>query len=142
MKTVFFNPKEKETAWILIDAKQKVLGRVASKAARILLGKEKPNYSPSQPMGDRVIIINASEINLTGKKKDTKEYFSHSTYAGGGRTLSFRQLQAKDSALPVVQAVKGMLPKNSLGREIIKRLYVYGESSHPHSAQKPEAVSI
>lgn len=142
MDTVVLNPKDVEKKWYVLDAKDAVLGRLASKAAHILMGKNKAVYSPSHDVGDFVVVVNADQIRLTGRKAETKEYFSHSMYAGGGRILTFKQLMERDASLPIHYAVKGMLPKNSRGRAIIKKLFVYKGEQHPHGAQKPQPLSV
>lgn len=142
MTTVIKNPKETQRKWVLVDAKQQALGRVATQVARLLMGKHRPDYSPSHDLGDYVVVINARDVELTGKKRWTKEYFSHSTYSGGGRILSFLQAQTKDPAFPVVPAVKGMLPKNIRGRQMIQKLHVYEGDQHPHAAQKPQPLAV
>ena len=141
MKTVILNEKQVDRKWLVIDAEGEVLGRVASKAAHLLRGKHKASYMPSLDMGDNVIVINASKVTLTGNKEQTKEYFSHSTYAGGSKFISYRQAQEKDGVFPVIHAIKGMLPKTKLGRKMFKKLHVYAGAEHPHLAQNPEVYS-
>lgn len=128
--------------WILIDATDKVLGRLASKAAHLLIGKDKPAYSPHQDHGDNVIIINAERIRLTGKKDTQKQYFFHSGHIGHGRLKSFRELMEKNPADVVEHAINGMIPKNKRGRSIRKKLHVYPGNTHPHQAQQPQMCDV
>ena len=125
----------------MFDAKDKILGRVASEIARRLMGKHKPNYSNNHDTGDHVIVINAESVKLTGNKELQKTYYRASSYPGGGKTISFQKAKDKDGTFPVTQAVRGMLPKNSRGRAIFKKLHVYAGSEHNQQAQKPELVS-
>ena len=134
--------KDIHRKWYLIDVKDKVLGRISSKIAGILQGKHKPAFSTSLDTGDYVILINAKDIKLTGEKSENKLYFSHSAYPGSGKTINFAQAQKKDPAFPLIHAIRGMLPKTALGRQMIKKLHIYAGSSHPHKAQKPETISI
>ncbi len=126
--------------WYLIDAKGKVLGRLATKVATILSGKNKPSFAPNVDAGESVIIINAEKIVLTGKKKENKEYFSHSNFPGGAKLISFEKLISEHPEKVLTRAVKGMMPKNRLGRKKLRRLKVYRGEEHPHSAQKPVVV--
>lgn len=123
--------------WYLIDAKGKVLGRLSTRIATILSGKHKVDFRPNVDTGDHVIVINAEKIVLTGKKKEKKEYFSHSGFPGGAKLVSFQKLIAKSPEKVLMKAVKGMIPKNRLGRRMLRRLRVYRGEEHPHSAQKP-----
>ena len=131
-------PAEVERKWYIIDAAGRPLGRTASEAARILRGKHKPIFTPHIDTGDFVIIINADQAVLTGKKLDQKMYYHHSGYPGGLKEVKYKDLMAKKPVLAVEKAVKGMLPHNSLGRATAKKLKVYAGSEHPHAAQKPE----
>lgn len=142
MKTAFAKPETISRKWHLVDAKDQVLGRVASNVATLIMGKNKADFSTNMDTGDNVVVINAEAIVLTGKKADTKEYFSHSTYAGGERILSFKQLLAKDPTLPFQKAVWGMLPKNTRGRAMLKKLFIYAGEEHPHKAQNPVAIKF
>jgi large subunit ribosomal protein L13 len=142
MKTVTVNPKTISTKWFIIDANDVVLGRLASKAAAILMGKNKAAWSPNQDLGDHVIIINAGKIALTGKKRETMRYFNHSTHPGGWRELSVAQAEAVRPGYPVRHAIKGMLPHTILGEHMAKKLHVYSGESHPHAAQKPEVLAL
>ena len=131
-----------ERKWYVIDAEGKPLGRVASKAAHILRGKHKATYTPNIDCGDFIIIINAEKAILTGNKLDTKKYYNHSGYPGGLRERTAREMQEKYPIEMVERAVKGMLPKNRLGRQMYKKLFVYTGSEHPHLAQKPEIMEV
>jgi large subunit ribosomal protein L13 len=126
--------------WYVIDAEDKNLGRVASKAAHILRGKHKPTFTPHIDGGDYVIIINASKVNLTGDKLDKKIYYDHSGYPGGLRQRTARVMKEKYPVEMVERAIKGMLPKGRLGRQMYRKLFVYAENEHPHMAQKPEEL--
>ena len=138
MGTFMAKPAEIERKWYIIDAAGRPLGRTASEAARILRGKHKPIFTPHIDTGDFVIIINADQAILTGKKLDQKMYDHHSGYPGGLKEVKYKDLMAKKPVLAVEKAVKGMLPHNSLGRATAKKLKVYAGSEHPHAAQKPE----
>lgn len=138
MGTFMAKPAEIERKWYIIDAAGRPLGRTASEAARILRGKHKPIFTPHIDTGDFVIIINADQAILTGKKLDQKMYYHHSGYPGGLKEVKYKDLMAKKPVLAVEKAVKGMLPHNSLGRATAKKLKVYAGSEHPHAAQKPE----
>lgn len=136
-QTYFAKPGEIERKWWIIDAKDKPLGRLATLAATILRGKHKPTFTPFVDMGDSVIIINADKVKLTGKKLEQKIFFTHSGYPGGARYTPYKIMLAKHPERVVRAAVAGMLPHNRLGRRIIKRLFVYRGSAHPHQAQNP-----
>ena len=138
MGTFMAKPAEIERKWYIIDAAGRPLGRTASEAARILRGKHKPIFTPHIDTGDFVIIINADQAILTGKKLDQKMYYHHSGSPGGLKEVKYKDLMAKKPVLAVEKAVKGMLPHNSLGRATAKKLKVYAGSEHPHAAQKPE----
>ena len=129
--------KDIKQQWWLLDADNQVLGRFASQVAQILRGKHRPNYAPNLYMGDAVIIVNADKIRLTGNKADSKKYFSHSGYPGGVKFTSYKDLMKNDSDKVVMNAIKGMLPKNRLGREILTHLKIYKDSNHGHKAQQP-----
>lgn len=131
-----------ERKWYVIDAEGKPLGRVASKAAHILRGKHKATYTPNIDCGDFIIIINAEKAILTGNKLDNKKYYNHSGYPGGLRERTAREMQEKYPIEMVERAVRGMLPKNRLGRQMYKKLFVYTGSEHPHLAQKPEIMEV
>ncbi|MCI5675006.1 MAG: 50S ribosomal protein L13 [Ezakiella sp.] len=138
MKTFMAKPHEVERKWLLIDAEGMVLGRLATEVAKILRGKNKPIYTPHVDTGDYVIVINADKIILTGKKLDQKRHYHHTGYPGGLRSVDYRTLMEKNPENAVYYAVKGMLPKNTLGRKMFKKLRVYRGAEHGHEAQKPE----
>ena len=138
MKTYVATPATVERKWLVIDASGKTLGRLATEVARLLRGKHKPTYTPFVDTGDYVIVINASEMVLTGNKLDKKMYRYHTGYAGGLKETTYRNLMAKNPEKALEIAVKGMLPKNSLGRQMFKKLKVYAGAEHDHAAQKPE----
>ena len=128
--------------WLILDAREVVLGRLASEAASILRGKRKPIYSPHLDTGDHVIVINASEVRVSGKKRDKKQYFRHSMWPGGMRFTPFAEMLEEKPTEIIRLAVKGMLPKNRLGRAMIKTLKIYAGSKHPHEAQAPKAHAL
>jgi large subunit ribosomal protein L13 len=130
-------PQEVEAKWYLLDASEWELGRLASLAANLLRGKNKPEYTPHIDTGDFVIVINAEKIKVTGKKQTDKIYYHHTGYHGGLKSISFRDLMKKDSTKAVEKAIKGMLPHNSLGADQFNKLKVYAGSEHPHEAQQP-----
>ena len=136
--TKTISAKDVNQQWWLLDAKDQVLGRFASEVAQVLRGKHRADYSPNIYMGDAVIVINAEKIRVTGNKSETKKYFRHSGYPGGVKYESFSELMKNDCDKVVLNAVKGMLPKNKLGREISKHIRVYKDDNHNHSAQQPK----
>lgn len=140
-KTYYPKKAERQDTWYLIDADGMILGRLASEVARILRGKHKPTYTPGVP-GDHVIIINASKVRLTGKKPQTKVYRRHSGYPGGLKTISFASMMAKYPERVVEHAVRGMLPKGPMGRQLFRRMRVYAGPKHPHEAQKPVPLAL
>ncbi|NLP12942.1 MAG: 50S ribosomal protein L13 [Clostridium sp.] len=142
MKTFMAKANEVERKWYVVDAEGKPLGRLASEVAKILRGKNKPNFTPHVDTGDFVIILNAEKVVLTGKKLDQKLYRRHSGYPGGLKEIKYRAFMSEKPERAVEIAVKGMLPKNSLGRAIGKKLKVYRGIEHPHEAQKPEKLEI
>ncbi len=142
MKTRSIKASEIERDWFLIDAEGLVLGRLASKIATILRGKNKPEFTPHLDVGDHVIVINAEKVVLTGKKELQKEYFYHTGYPGGGKHIDFLDLKAKNPARVIEIAVKGMLPSNRLGRQMRKKLKVYAGPDHPHEAQRPKELKL
>ena len=142
MATQSAKASEIERKWYVIDAAGQPLGRLASKVAHILRGKHRPQYTPHVDTGDFVIVTNAGQVRLTGNKLDGKQYHWHSGYPGGLRTESAGHLRERKPELLVERAVKGMLPKNSLGRDMFRKLKVYPEGTHPHVAQKPEPLSL
>lgn len=141
MKTYVTKPSEVERNWYIIDAENEVLGRIATRAANILRGKNKPIFSPSVDTGDFVVVINADKIKVTGNKEEDKKYYRHSWHPGGLKTTTLKELKEKDATAPLRVAVKGMLPKNKLADQIIKRLKIYIGDNHPHT-QKLEELKI
>lgn len=141
-KTVSANKATVNKEWVVVDAEGEVLGRLASKVAKLIRGKHKPNFTPHVDCGDNVVVINAEKIQLTGKKWTDKIYMRHTGYPGGQRTLSATEVFEKNPIRLVENAVKGMLPKNKLGRAIYKNLHVYVGSDHNHEAQKPKAINL
>ena len=144
MPTYVAKPAEAQATrkWYVVDAKDQPLGRLASKIATVLRGKHKPTYTPHVDTGDFVIVVNAAQVKLTGNKANDKMYYRHSGYPGAIRGESFRHLVEKHPDAPVTLAVKGMLPKNVLGRQMLEKLKVYGDAAHPHQAQKPETLAV
>ncbi|WP_286755972.1 50S ribosomal protein L13 [Roseivirga sp. UBA838] len=141
-KTVSANKATVDKQWVLVDAESKTLGRLASEVAKIIRGKNKPSYSPHVDCGDNVIVINADKVRLTGKKWTDRVYLTYTGYPGGQKKTTPRELKAKSSTLLVERAVRGMLPKNRLGRSIFHNLHVYEGVEHPHEAQKPKVVEL
>ncbi len=142
MSTLTLPEKAIQRKWLVVDAKDVVLGRLASRVAYLLKGKHKPVYDPAHDMGDHVIVVNANLAKLTGDKFTSKTYFRQSTHMGGGKEITYQHLLAKDPEKPIRKAVWGMLPKNTLGRRMLLKLHVYGGAEHPHFAQKPESIDI
>ncbi|MCQ2528995.1 MAG: 50S ribosomal protein L13 [Saccharofermentans sp.] len=142
MKTFVATPSNIERKWLVIDATDKTLGRLASEVAKLLKGKHKPTYTPFVDTGDNVIVVNAAKMVLTGKKLDQKMYRHHSGYAGGMKEISYKNLMANNPEKALELAVKGMLPKNSLGRQMFKKLHVYAGAEHNQAAQKPETYTF
>ena len=142
MKTYTPKADEIERAWWVVDAAEKPLGRVCTEIARVLRGKHKPMFTPHLDVGDHVVVINASKVMLTGNKADQKSYFRHSGYMGGERFIPFRRMIQTHPERVIELAVKGMLPKNALGRQIRKKLKVYGGAEHPHQSQQPQPLDI
>jgi len=142
MKTFVATPANIERKWLVIDASGKTLGRLATEVAKLLRGKHKPTYTPFADTGDNVIVINAAEMVLTGKKLDQKMYRHHSGYAGGLKEIDYKTLMSKNPEKALELAVKGMLPKNSLGRQMFRKLHVYAGAEHNHAAQKPETYTF
>jgi large subunit ribosomal protein L13 len=142
MKTVFVKPADAERKWFVIDAQDKVLGRVASKVASIVRGKEKAIFAPHHELGDYVVIINADKIAVTGRKRQFKMYYRHSGYVGGLKAKSFEELASRHPTKPLELAIKGMLPKGPLGRKLLKNVKIYAGTAHPHTAQNPQAVEL
>ena len=137
-KTQSANKDTVDRKWFVVDAEGQTLGRMCSKIAAVLKGKHKPSYTPHVDTGDNVIVINADKIRLTGSKMEQKVYLSYSMYPGGQKSITAKELMVKKPFAVVERAVKGMLPKNKLGRAMYKKLFVYAGSEHPHAAQKPE----
>ncbi|RLA98090.1 MAG: 50S ribosomal protein L13 [Deltaproteobacteria bacterium] len=137
MKTYFATKDDAERKWVLIDAKDKVVGRLAAEIASILRGKNKPQYTPHADVGDFVVVINADKVRLTGNKWEKKRYYHHSGYMGGLKVTVAKDMADKKPEEILKHAVKGMLPKNSLGKAMFKKLKVYAGDNHPHDAQKP-----
>ena len=142
MKTYVTKPFEVDRKWYVIDAADKVLGRLASEVASILRGKKKPIFQPNVDTGDYVIIVNAEKVRLTGFKEDSKEYFIASKYIGHSKSIPYKTMKEKHPGRIVEKAVKGMLPHNALGRQMYRKLYVYVGSDHKHQAQKPELYEL
>ena len=141
-KTVSANKATVQKDWIVVDAENQVLGRLCSEIAKIIRGKNKPSYTPHTDCGDQVIVINADKIRLTGKKLTDKVYTRHTGYPGGQRFATPREVLAKNPRGVIEAAVKGMLPKNRLGRALFNNLYVYAGTEHPHTAQQPKEIKF
>jgi large subunit ribosomal protein L13 len=137
-KTFSAKPSDIEKEWVIVDAAEKPLGRVSTEIATILKGKNKPEYTPHMDVGDNVVVINADKVVLTGNKLTQKEYFRHTGYPGGDRSTKASELMEKDPSAIIMKAVKGMLPKNRLGRKLMTNVRVYAGSVHPHTAQQPK----
>ena len=142
MKTFMASPSTIDRKWYVVDATNMTLGRLASEVAKILRGKNKPIFTPHMDTGDNVIIINAEKVKVTGKKLDQKIYYHHSEYVGGMKETTLREKMAKKPEQVVELAVKGMLPKGPLGRQMFKKLHVYAGPEHAHAAQKPEVLTF
>ncbi len=141
-KTISAKPNEVERTWYVVDAEGKTLGRLSTEIARILRGKHKPSYTPHVDTGDYVIVINADKVRVTGKRLDQKMYYRHSGYMGGLKTVSLRRMLETHPERVIEHAVKGMLPKNRLGRQMYKKLKVYASPDHPHQAQQPQPLEL
>ena len=142
MKTYMANPDKIERKWYVVDAEGQTLGRLASEIAKVLRGKNKPIFTPHIDCGDYVIVVNASKVKVTGKKLDQKVYYSHSDYVGGMKETTLAELLAKKPEKVIELAVKGMLPKGPMGRDMIKKLHVYAGPEHANQAQKPEVLTF
>ena len=142
MKSFMASPSTVERKWYVVDAEGKTLGRLASEVANVLRGKNKPTYTPQIDTGDYVIVVNAEKIQVTGKKLDQKIYYHHSEYVGGMKEATLREMMQKKPEFVITHAVKGMLPKGPLGRQMLKKLHVYAGPEHNHAAQKPETLDI
>jgi large subunit ribosomal protein L13 len=142
MKTYQAKKEELDRQWYLVNAEEKVLGRLAAELVKILKGKNKPTYTPHMDTGDFVIVVNAGKVALTGKKMKDKIYYHHTGYPGGIKEINAEKLLAKKPTEMIRMAVKGMLPKNSLGRQMIRKLKIYAGPNHPHEAQKPVTINL
>ena len=142
MKTFMANPASVERKWYVVDAEGVTLGRLASEIAKVLRGKNKPIFTPHEDTGDYVIVVNAEKVSVTGKKLDQKMYYSHSDYVGGLKETTLKDMLQKYPERVVEHAVKGMLPKGSLGRQMYQKLFVYAGPEHKHAAQKPEELKF
>ncbi len=142
MKTFMASPATIDRKWYVVDASGQTLGRLASEVAKVLRGKNKPIYTPHMDCGDYVVIINAAKIVVTGKKLDQKIYYRHSGFVGGLKETTLREMLQKKPEQVVELAVKGMLPKGTLGRQMYTKLHVYAGAEHPHAAQKPEVLTF
>ncbi|MCK4893632.1 MAG: 50S ribosomal protein L13 [Calditrichia bacterium] len=144
MRTDYLKVEEvaAQREWYVVDAQEYVLGRLASNIASVLRGKNKPAFAPHQDLGDFVVVINAEKVKLTGKKAEQKTYFRHSGYPGGAKTITFREMIEKHPERVIENAVRLMLPKNTLGRGMLKKLKVYAGENHPHQAQNPKSIKF
>jgi large subunit ribosomal protein L13 len=142
MKTYSLKPDDIDRKWYLVDARGQILGRLATEIATILRGKRKPSFSPHMDNGDNVVVINAEQVEVTGRKRDQKMYHHHSGYPGGLRSRTFAELQAHRPERIIRLAVKGMLPHNRLGRQMMKKLRIYAGPDHPHQAQSPQLIEL
>jgi large subunit ribosomal protein L13 len=141
-KTSFANKETVKKDWVIVDAENLIVGRVASEVAKIIRGKHKANFTPHVDCGDNVIVINADKVRFTGKKFEDKVYTRHTGHPGGQRFTTPRELKRKSSRFIIENAVRGMLPKNRIGRAIFKNLYVYEGAEHPHAAQQPKVINL
>ena len=142
MNTQSFKKSDIQETWILLDAKGKTLGRFATQIAKILSGKNKPEYTPNADMGDFVVVVNAKDIHVTGKKEEQKKYYRHSGYPGGIKSKLLGEALDHSASEVIKSAVKGMLPKSKLGRKMFSKLKVYDDSEHPHVAQNPQLIEL
>lgn len=142
MKSFMASPSTVERKWYVVDAEGKTLGRLASEVANVLRGKKKPIYTPHIDTGDYVIVVNAEKVVTTGKKLDQKKYYHHSEYVGGMKEATLKEMMQKKPDFVITHAVKGMLPKGPLGRQMLTKLHVYAGPEHNHAAQKPEVLDI
>jgi large subunit ribosomal protein L13 len=140
--TRFIRTEDADRKWYIVDAKDQVLGRMATEIAKIIRGKNKAIFTPNMDTGDFVVVVNAEKVRVTGKRENLKQYIHHSGYPGGQKVISFQDMIKKKPEFVVESAVKGMLPKNRLGRKLLKKLKVYSGEDHPHKAQKPEVLSL
>lgn len=142
MKTIFPKPQDVDRRWFVIDAQDAILGKVAVRAATILRGKHKPEFTPNREYGDYVIVVNADKVRVTGNKPTQKMYYRHSGYPGSLRSRTFEEMMEQRPAYVVEHAIRGMLPKNRLGRKLFTNVKVYAGPDHPHAAQKPEPLAV
>jgi large subunit ribosomal protein L13 len=143
LKTTHFTSKaEADSKWFVVDAKDKILGRMASEIAKIIRGKNDPKFTPNSDTGDFVVVINAEKVRLTGKRASLKRYYHHSTYPGGQKIRSFNEMITKHPDKVIRYAVRGMLPKTRLGNKLINKLKVYAGEAHPHAAQNPQPITL
>ncbi|MBN4050032.1 50S ribosomal protein L13 [Nitrospira defluvii] len=142
MKTTAFKKIDVKEKWFIVDAKDKILGRMATEVATILRGKHKTTFTPNQDLGDHVIVINAEKVAVTGKKETDKVYYHHTGYIGGIKSTTLKKLRAEKPERIVQFAIQGMLPKTKLGNAMAKKLKVYAGESHPHRAQRPEVLQL
>lgn len=138
----YATPDTIDKQWVIIDAKDQVLGRLAARVAKIARGKEKAEFTPSMDTGDFVIVINAEKIKVTGKKLTDKSYYRHTGYPGGLKEIALKDQLKKDARKVILDAVKGMLPSNKIGRAILKNVKVYNDENHPHDAQQPKMITL
>ncbi|OPZ99578.1 MAG: 50S ribosomal protein L13 [Bacteroidetes bacterium ADurb.Bin408] len=141
-KTISANKETVTKDWVLVDAENEVLGRLASKVAKLIRGKYKTNFTPHVDCGDNVIVVNAEKVKLTGNKVNDKEYVHHTGYPGGQRIKTFKKVLNQKPEFIIEKAVKGMLPKNRLGSALLKNLFVYAGGTHPHQAQQPKVINL
>ncbi len=142
MKTFSPTPKDIDRQWFVVDAQDKVLGRLASQIAHRLRGKHKPEFAPHMDNGDFIVVVNCDKIKVTGTKLHNKKYYSYSGYVGGLKTTSLQDLMAAKPGQALINAVRGMLPHNTLGRDLLKKLKVYAGETHPHAAQNPQTLQL
>ena len=142
MKTYMANPAKIERKWYVVDADGQVLGRMAAQIATVLRGKNKPEFTPNEDVGDYVVVVNAAKVKVTGRKLDQKSYYHHSEYVGGMKEMTLKEMLAKKPERVVELAVKGMLPKGPLGRQMLDKLHVYAGPEHKQQAQKPEVLTL
>lgn len=142
MKTFMANPDKIERKWYVVDAAGQTLGRLSSEIAKVLRGKNKAEFTPFVDTGDYIVVVNADQIKVTGKKLDQKIYYHHSEYVGGMKEATLKEMMAKKPERVIELAVKGMLPKGPLGRQMLKKLHVYAGAEHPHAAQQPEVLTF
>lgn len=142
MKTISAKPESVERDWYVVDATDKTLGRLATEIARHLRGKHKPIYTPHVDTGDYIVVINAEKVKVTGSKPSDKIYYHHTEFPGGIKEISFEKLMIKKPQLAIEKAVKGMMPRNPLGRAMLRKLKVYAGAEHPHTAQQPKELAL